>query len=473
MAIKDILRNALTRQWPAPAQPQRSVITLDQYINQYLSGLPFTRPVQTMQGTVEEIDRGFAGLVTGAYQSNGVVFSAMVARQAIFSEARFQFQRFRRGQPDELFGDTSLSILERPWPGATTGDLMARAIADVDLAGNFFAVRRPGRIKRLRPDWVDIILGSENDPDIQAGDIDAEVLGYVYWPGGRYSDRDPITLLREQVAHFAPIPDPLALYRGMSWLTPIIREIESDSAATTHKNKFFSNGATPNMVVTVDIDEEKFDRWVESFEKQHAGVANAAKTLYLMAGTTAEVVGRDLKEMDFRATQGAGEVRIANAAGMHAVILGLSEGLSGSSLNQGNFMAARRLVADKTFRPLWRNFCGSMETIVPPPAGARLWYDEGGIPFLREDQKDAAEIQARNAAAIRQLVDAGFEADTVVMAVTSGDLNLLEHTGLFSVQLQPPGTVATVEPVPQLTTTEDEAGRSLALLTPYLEGPSR
>jgi hypothetical protein len=208
------------------------------------------------------------------------------------------------------------------------------------------------------------------------------------------------------------------------------------------------------MVVTVDIDEDKFDRFVETFEKHHQGVGNAYKTLYLMAGTEVDVVGKDLKEMDFRVTQGAGEVRIANAAGMHAVILGLSEGLAGSSLNQGNFQAARRLVADKTMRPLWRNFCGSMETIMPPPTGSRLWIDVSDIPFLREDAKDAAEIQAQHAVSIRQLVDAGFTPESVVEAITAGDLGRLDHTGLFSVQLQPPGTTTPTEPPP-------DDGRSL------------
>lgn len=435
---------------------QRSVITLDDYINQYLTGIPFARLSQTISGSVEEIDRGFSGLVAGAYQSNGIVFSAMAARQAIFSQARFAFQRMRRGQPDELFGDRSLGILERPWPGATTGALMSQAIVDADLAGNYFAVRRPGRIKRLRPDWVDIILGSEDDPDVQAGDIDAEILGFVYYPGGRYSDRDPVTLLREQVCHWAPIPDPLAQFRGMSWLTPIIREVTADSAATLHKVKFFENAATPNMVVTVDIDEDKFDRWVESFEKNHQSVSNAYKTLYLMSGTTAEVVGKDLKEMDFRGTQGAGEVRIANASGMHAVILGLSEGLAGSSLNQGNFSAARRLVADKTMHHLWQSFCGAMEIIVPPAEGARLWIDTAAIPFLREDAKDRAEILQIKASTIRQLVDGGYKPESVVAAVEAEDLALLDHSGLTSVQLLPPGTTGS-EPT-------DELGRALMRL---------
>jgi hypothetical protein len=114
--------------------------------------------------------------------------------------------------------------------------------------------------------------------------------------------------------------------------------------------------------------------------------------------------------------------------------------LQGSSLNQGNFMAARRLVADMTLRPWWGNFASSLEVVLPPPGGSRLWYDDRHIPFLAEDVKDAANVLQLNAQTMKALSDGGWEADSVVEAVTSGDLSRLKgkHTGLFSVQLNPP-----------------------------------
>jgi len=93
-----------------------------------------------------------------------------------------------------------------------------------------------------------------------------------------------------------------------------------------------------------------------------------------------------------------------------------------------------------TMRPLWRNMAGSLARIVTVPPGAELWYDDRDIPALQEDQKDAAEIQAINASAISSLITSGYKPDSVVAAVTANDLSRLVHTGLFSVQLQPPGT---------------------------------
>ena len=433
------------RFWQKPGEEERQrQISLEEWASYFTfqgSQYPFTLNQTLVGGRDEPIGRDFAGLVAGAYKQNGVVFACISVRMLLFSEARFQFRQLRSGRPGDLFGAESLLPLERPWPGGTTGDLLSRAELDVSLAGNSFTVRRPGgRLKRLRPDWVTIVLGSESDADVGAGDVDAEVLGYVYEPGGPGSGREPQAFLREEVAHYAPYPDPTASFRGMSWLTPIVREIQADGAATNHKLSFFENGATPNMIVKFDpqVKKEQFDAAVEKIRAGHEGSGNAYRTMFLGGGADATVVGANMEQMDFKNTQGAGETRIAAAAGVPPVIVGLSEGLQAATYS--NYSQARRRFADGTMRPLWRNIAGSLSTIIDVPSGAELWYDDRDIPFLQEDLQDAAEIQQKHAVAIKQLVDAGFEQASVVDAVTSGDLRRLKHTGLFSVQLQPAGT---------------------------------
>ena len=748
---------------------------------------------QTYSGSnlEEPVGNSFEAFIQAAYKSNGVVFACMLARLMLFSEARFQFQRMNKGRPGDLYGNADLAILEKPWPGGTTGDMLARAIQDADLSGNGFLARRRVKkieiIKRMRPDWVTIVMGSDDpspDPMTIGWELDATVIGYMYHPGGYASSVDPVILLREEVAHFAPIPDPLASYRGMSWITPLVREVMADSAATQHKLKFFSNGATPNLVVSLDpaLKTESFKDWMKMFADKHEGVANAYRTLYLGGGATAQVIGANLRQMDFKVTQGAGEplaldtpvptpsgwttmgeieegdvvfgrdglparvkgvspvhvgrpcyevtfsdrtsivadgghlwrvidrygnhqwedgrpeinltteeiragiaeragtpgnrygvppsppvelperdllvdpyvlgawlgdgatagaaicgaepdlreiageierrgyvtrwypsrtlgrvpviglpggllaaldalgvlgnkhipdeylrashfqrldllrglmdsdgaatqtqkagkgstcefsskwehlaaqvaelarslgyrvtisrkeesrsrtgeswrvffhanesvnpfflsrkaqrvvgsssvknraiisvkpvasvpvrcimvdspdhlflagvgwelthnTRIAAASGVPPIIVGLSEGLAAATYS--NYSQARRRFADLTMRPLWRNFAGSLETIVPAPPGSRLWYDDRDIPALIEDKKDLAEVQQAAAASIGRLIDSGFEADSVVRAVSANDMTLLKHTGLFSVQLQAPGS---------------------------------
>jgi phage portal protein BeeE len=408
---------------------------------------------QTLVGNREEISRDFAGMVYGAYQANGIVYASMLARASLFSEARFVYRQLRGGRPGDMFSKPALEVLRHPWPGGTTGDLLVEAITDLDLAGNAFILRRGNRLIRLRPDWTAIIHGSK-DANGSMWNIDAELLGYSYQEGGPALGAEPKLFDATEVAHFRGVTkDPLAPQRGMSWLTPIIREIEADSAATSQKLAYFVNGATANLVVSgiSATSKQAFDDWVAAFEGKHKGVANAYKTLYLTSGADAKVVGSNMREMDFKAVQAGGETRIAAAAGVPPIVAGLSEGLQGSSLNAGNFEAALRRFADITIRPLWRNMAGSLAVIVPVPDDAELWYDDRDIPALANDVGKAAEVRARDAQAINSLITAGFEPDSIVSAITADDLTRLKHTGLYSVQLQPPQPEGPPEPPPVAT----------------------
>lgn len=417
-------------------------------------GFPFFQ--QTMAGEPEEkIGNDFAGIVHGIYRRNGVVAACMFLRMATFSEATLVWRAQDRGRRGRLFGDSSLEIFERPAPGQTTGDLLARMINDADLVGNSFQARREGRqgvrLKRMRPDFTTIMIGADATPEELADpevdiweDLDAEVVGYMYEPGGI---GPPVPLIANDVAHFAPIPDPLASYRGMAWWVPLSREVQADNLATTHKAKFFQNAATPNMVVSLNIDDPtKFKEFIDLFNSQHQGAANAYKTLFFGAGAQVEKAGLSFQQMSFRETIGVGEARIAMAAGVPPTLLGTSEGLQGSSLNAGNYAQARRRFSDITMRPLWRNACGSLQHLArPAPAGVnKLWYDADDIPFLKDDALDAARTLQVQGSTISGLVSqGGFKPESVVEAVTTGDLTRLEHTGKLPVQVQAEGDIDT------------------------------
>jgi len=190
------------------------------------------------------------------------------------------------------------------------------------------------------------------------------------------------------------------------------------------------------------VTPTQFEAFVEKMEASHQGPDNVGRTLYTAGGADVTIIGSGFDKLDLKNVQGAGETRIAMAAGVHPVIAGLSEGLAGSSLNAGNFAAARRRFADITMRPLWRNVAGSLATIVAPPAASELWFDERDIAFLREDEGDAADIQSVRASTITTLIREGFTAESAIAAVDNDDFRLLKHTGLVSVQLQAPGTPA-------------------------------
>lgn len=413
-------------------------------------GLPFLGS-SSLSSEKEQIENDFSGYVQGIYKRNGPVFALMLARMLVFSEARFQFRQLRNGRPGDLFGTKELALLEKPWPGGTTGDLLSRMIQDADLSGNAFVAKLNGRLRRLRPDWVTILSASDTEPELFGAALDARVIGYFYSPRSPGSVTDTL-LLPSQVAHFAPIPDPEFNWRGMSWLTPVLREISADSAATKHKLKFFENGAGPRVVVRIDpsIDADKFRRIKAAMDEQHKGVDNAYRTLYIGGGADVTTAGMDLKQLDFKATQGAGESRLAAAAGVPSVIVGFSEGMQGSSLNAGNYASSRRRFADGTMRPLWRNVAGSLASLLTVPDEAELWFDDRDIAFLREDRKDAAQIFQIEASTIGGLVREGFTADSAQAATAAQDSKLLVHTGRVSVQLWDPAELSARQAQPAI-----------------------
>ena len=374
-------------------------------------------------------------------QRNPIVAAAIHARMLVFSEVRFQWQPFRDGRPGRLFGNTELALLESPWVGGTTGDLLARMLVDADLFGNSYWVRRRGRgvgdeLVRLDPARVMVLTGAVND-DTTGLPYGQELVGYAVLDDGQ---QELAMFLPDEVCHFKPLPDPMHPFRGRTWLSTILSDAIADDEFSTYKHSFMRNSATPNMVVSFDpsITKEAFETFVQRMDASHRGADKAFKTLYLGGGADVKVVGANFDQLNLKNVQGAGETRIAAAAGVPASYLGISEGLAGSSLNSGNYVAARRRFADGTIRPLWRNAAAALQGLLElPDPTVRLWYDDRDVSFLQEDVLDEAEIRSKDAMTMRQLVDGGFDPTSVVEAVTVGDLSLLQHSGNLSVQLQP------------------------------------
>jgi len=786
---------------------QESRYSIDQWLNQYLIpsqvqfggngysfGLNQTLAGQRIQAVANTLP-GYAA----ALRACPPAFAAQMVRALVLSQARFAFRnRPSTRTPRRLFGTTELGVLERPWPNATTGELLALMEWHAGLAGNAFILRQPSRLRALRPDWCAVVYGSDQEPDDAATALDGEIIGYVYQNGGIGSGRGkPQTILPQDMAHWSPLPDPERPGMGQSWVSAALADIQGDRAATQHKLMFFSNGApqpldarvltpagwstmgemrvgaqvigsdgkardvvavypqgerdiyrvtfssgaqvectedhlwsvasiydrrmgitrtmplsqivadgitypsgpakwsvplvapvefddpgplpvdsyllgsllgnakghgaatlachtedvdeqermlapllpggtrmvrrdrdgqaseisfagpgaprpnplraaladlglwglvchekfiperymrasvtdrvallqglidtdgsvdarqpntvrfdnvserlcrqlaelvgalggiatvrpgrsaapgrqeqwrvsisrlpewinpcrlarkagryrptlrggayryirsvefvgrkqaqcigvdsadhlyvtddyvlthnTPNMVVSgvTAATREQFDEIVDAMDEKHSGLANAYRTLYLAAGADAKVVGADLKQLDFKATQGAGETRIAMLGRVPAPLLQISEGLAGSSLNAGNFGMARRIFADSWIYPTLQDLCSAMATIVRVPSDAELWFDTTDMPLLREDAKDAAEITQVQATTIGQLVREGFTSESAKASVIANDMSLLVHSGLVSVQLQVPGSDPTTVP---------------------------
>src|SRR5262249_42275657 len=158
------------------------------------------------------------------YAGNGVVFAAILMRLLIFSEVTFKFQS---ADDKHLFGNPTLSVLEHPFgPDSHTGELLVRMEQDVSLAGNRYTWQPPGEdgLVRLRRDWTTFVPGLVDGP---GGGQYRRKVGFMFGDPAKLANNPDLAQFydTDEVVHWAPISDPAADFRGMSWLTPVVRNV--------------------------------------------------------------------------------------------------------------------------------------------------------------------------------------------------------------------------------------------------------
>jgi HK97 family phage portal protein len=375
----------------------------------------------------------FPAFVEGGYKGSTPIYSLVAIRAKAFSEATFLVRNLDTGEKKR---PPNLTPLDRPWPNGTTGDLLAAMEVDVSLAGNAYIRKLPGGdeptigLQRLRPDWVWVAKSY----DKRTGTV--EVLGYAYYPGGRYSGADPIALDRDDVAHYIDMPDPTRDFMGHSWIQSAVTDVDADADMVKHKAKFFTHAGTPNLAVTSKNkwNKEQKDYLKSMFALNYEGVENAYKTVFMDSGADVRVIGSTMEQMSFSTVQASGEVRLAAAAGVPPVVVGFLSGIQAATYS--NYSQAMRRYADLSIRPMWRNAAGALEHLIDMPDGFELWYDDRTIPFLQQDALDEAAIMAKNAATLASLHRAGYEMLSAKQYVATGNVDVLVHSGIPSVQVQ-------------------------------------
>lgn len=371
------------------------------------------------------------------YAANPVVFSLVLARLQLLAQAEFKFQWL---DTRRMFGSPELLVLEEPWQNGTSGDLIAQMEQHASIAGNAF-VRRSSltTLAMMRPDWTDIVSvvvdeGSDHEGRARTH---REVIGYLFSEGGQ-GVGDPVFYDVADVAHWTPIPDPLSQSgRGMSWMTPILREINADTAMTKHRQSFFDNAATPNILLKYQgkLKPEQLESIKRRWQSRFSGRQGAGATVVLDEGADLTVVGSTFESMRFNDVQAAGEARMAGAAGVPPIVAGLQAGLDAATY--ANFEMAFKAFANSTCAYLWQSLCSALAKLVNVPAGSRLWFDTSLIPALQEAEKERAESMQVLASAASTLLTAGYTAESITNALVAGDLTQLKHTGMISVQLVP------------------------------------
>lgn len=374
----------------------------------------------------------------GAVTGSGIVLGVVACRADLFSQATFSWRRFGsapRPMASDLFRTAGLAPVDRPVA------LLSRMELDVAVFGNAFLVRHGDVLHRLDPRWMTAVIASPTQPDNREAS-DSVLSGWVYAPQ-HDPDRAEVFFPGE-VAHYAPHPSPDHRVLGMSYLTPVLRDVANHQASKVFTTRFWEASATPNSVVTFppEVLESTVKAFAEVYRQTHSGAARAFQTAFLGGGAKLEAVGSGLADLDLSAVTAAVATEVCVAAGVPSVVLGATLGQEAVT-TYNNYGSALRRFSDLRVRPLWSHAVRALAPLFPAPAEAELWYDVSGVAALQDDAADDAATMAQQATTIRTLVDGGYEPDSVKFAVTTGDLSKLVHTGNLSVQLLPAGASPT------------------------------
>ncbi len=143
----------------------------------YFGGVPF--------GGSGGVDAYVTMLAQDAYEKVGAVGAVIAVRLHVYSEITFCWQVSKLNGPRNLFGTTELELLETPWEGASTPDLLNVMELDSSLAGNCYLVRermtvRNGdRLTRLDPTKVKILTEDVGEP-LNGRPYGKYLVGYAY-----------------------------------------------------------------------------------------------------------------------------------------------------------------------------------------------------------------------------------------------------------------------------------------------------
>jgi phage portal protein BeeE len=406
---------------------------LDRVIDRYRSGYweGMASGASTLTTYVGESKRepAMQNLVAAAmqaYETNGVVFACTLVRMMMLSEATFKFRSLK---DKHLYGNQDLSILEHPWPGATAGELWARMEQSVSTGGNAFVAKVEDDELLILPAH-EVVIVSEVVTS-SSGVRYKRPIGYDWdptrLPGATEGKAAPQFFTTDEVAHWSPIPDPMARFRGMSWLSPVLREVASDSAMTAYKTLYMDHGS-PVTAVKYDraLKPESVDYLMDRIAAKFGGVANAWRPLIFDQGAE-PVLSAGLDVLDFRNVQAGGELRICAAAGVSPILIGMGGSTYQQASSGGSYSAAMRQLADMHLRPLWRSACAALQHLVPNvPSDAQLWFDTSDIAALQAAETEKAQVTQVSAAAILTFIQAGMTPESSVLAATSGDLTLLK-----------------------------------------------
>ena len=282
------------------------------------------------------------GDITEPAKNSYLVYKCVQIISQNFPQAPFIIHNRGTGDPLPL-DDQIYRIFKKPNEYASEFDLWANTSMFFTLYGEAFWFVNPSLggmsgNRQIGPAEIIVV-----DPRGMKGVFNKEHL-LVGW---KFADKLELPL--DEVIHFKN-SNSTNPWRGLSPLDSIKTEVNADWKAGKFQEAFFTNGAIPSAVLTLDKEDQSTNAELKKlgrqFDSRHKGYDNAHKTAVLKGGMKLDILGLSQQEMDFISSRTFTRDLILSVFGVPKTMAGFTEGI-----NRSTAETQKRIFWTETMKP--------------------------------------------------------------------------------------------------------------------------
>jgi len=232
--------------------------------------------------------------------------------------------------------------------------------------------------------------------------------GWIY----QSPDGEEVPLTLDQVIQIK-YPNPDDPYRGRGPVQTVLCDIDSARYSAEWNRNFFINGAQPGGIITVDyrMNDIEFNAFVQRWQEQHRGVANAHRVAVL-ENAKWETTNYTMQDMQFAELRNLPRELIREAFAFPKPMLGTVD-----DVNRANAEAGKEIMAEGQTIPRLQRWKSIVNAFLLPQFanGKTLEIDfDDPTPVNHEAEDRQRDSQTKGAL---QLVKAGYDPEAVADAM--------------------------------------------------------
>lgn len=241
-------------------------------------------------------------------------------------------------------------------------------------------------------------------------DKDKFLVGWIYTgPNG-----EAVPLLHSEVIQLK-YPCPTDPYRGQSAVQAMLADIDSSKYTSEWSRNFFMNSATPGGIVQFSkrLSDKEFSEFTNRWREQHQGVARGHRVGVLEQGAIWVPNTYSMRDMQFTELRQLADNKIREGYRIHPSMMGMVE-----DVNRANAETAEQVhIRWHEVPRLKREKMVLNYKLLPMFEGPRPGVEFDYADPSPASAEDANEELTAKTAAVKILVEAGFDAEDVLSAV--------------------------------------------------------